>query len=57
MEHHLQLNRILLLLMGTICGTQAARVENLFKKLDPGQNITGRVGRQFAIELEECSAW
>ena len=35
MEHHLQLNRILLLLMGTICGTQAARVENLFKKLDP----------------------
>ena len=57
MGHRLQLNRILVMLIGTISATQAARVENIFKKLDPGQNITGKVGRQFPVELEECSAW
>ena len=56
-KYHLQLNWILLvLLMGTFYMSQATFVQNLYRKLEPGQNITGQIGAEHkGISHIECS--
>ena len=56
-KHLLKFNRILLvLLMGTFCVTQATFVENLYRKMEPGENITGQIGAEHkGISHIECS--
>ena len=46
MKNGLQLSQILLVLMLLVIMTQATIVQNKFKKLDPGQNITGTIGAE-----------
>ena len=46
MEHHLKSSQILLVLLMTICVTQATFVQNLYRKLEPAQNITGQIGTE-----------
>ena len=58
METCLQLDQILLplLLMGTFYITEATVVQDMFKKMDPGKTITGKVGGELkATSLEECA--
>ena len=47
MEHLSKFNQILLLLLlETFCMTQATFVENIYRKLEPGQNITSQIGAE-----------
>ena len=57
MKHCFQFNWILLgFLMGTFFETQAAFVENIYMKLEPGQNITGQIAVEHkGISHNECS--
>ena len=54
MEHRNQI--LLMLLMGTFYMTQATLVENIYKKLEAGENITGQIGAEYKeISHIECS--
>ena len=56
MEQHHKFIHILLVLLMVIYTIQAAIVQNTFKKLDPGKDITGTVGAQFSTRSNiECS--
>ena len=56
MEQHQKFIHILLVLLMVICTTQAAIVQNTFKKFDPRKDIRGTVGAQFSVKLNiECS--
>ena len=57
MEHLHKSNQIpILLLMGIFYATKAAFVENLYRKLEPEQNITGQIGAEHKeISHIECS--
>ena len=55
MEQHIQRYIILLLVM-LVCTTQATIVQNLYQKLETGQNITGHVGAEFIVRSHlECA--
>ena len=56
MENHLQFNQILLVLLLPVIVTQATFVQNTFEKLEPGQNITGKIGAEIkARSHQECA--
>ena len=57
MEHlHKSKQILIVLLMGTFYATKAAFVENLYRKLEPEQNITGQIGAEHKeISHIECS--
>ena len=56
MEHRLQINRILLVLLVTVCATQASIEHSKYKKLEPGQNITGTIVAELKTRSKlECS--
>ena len=56
MEHRLQLSIIFLLLMVTVYVAQATSVQNLYKKIKQGQNISGKIGAELTtISATECS--
>ena len=56
MEHRVQFTRIFLETMMTICVTQAMFVQNLYRKLEPGQDIAGVViAEQKAVSPIDCS--
>ena len=56
MENHLHFNQILLVLMLPVIVTQATFVQNTFEKLEPGQNITGKIGAEIkARSRQECA--
>ena len=55
-KYRLKFNQILLLMMMSVHVTQATFVQNLYKKLEPGQNITGQIGAEHkGISHIECS--
>ena len=57
MEHRVQLNRILLLLMMTVCVTQSTSIVlSKYKKIQTSLNITGTVEAQHTIKSsQECA--
>ena len=57
MEHLSKSNLIfLLLLMGKLYMTHETFVQNIYKKLEPGQNLTGQIGEEHkGISHIECS--
>ena len=55
MDHRLQLDQILLLLVITVCVTQANTSTNEYTALKPGQSITGRIGATYTTHIMECS--
>ena len=56
MDHRVQFTRIFLVIMMTICETQAMFVQNLYRKLDPVEDIAGVViAEQKAVSPIECS--
>ena len=55
MIDHFQFFQIFLILMLPVVATQATVVQNNFRKLDPGQNITGAIGAKLkAGSPQEC---
>ena len=56
MEQHIPFNRIFLLLLMTVCVAQARLLQNMFQKLEPGQNIRGKVVAELLTKSsQECS--
>ena len=56
MENCLQACKILLVLMLAVIVAQATIAQNKFEKLDPGQNITGKIGGEIkARSRRECA--
>ena len=56
MEQHYKFIHIPLVLLMVICTTQAAIVQNTFKKCDPGKDITGTVVALFSARSNiKCS--
>ena len=53
---HLLLTGVFLVLLLTLCGTQATAVQDMYTKLEPGQNITGEVVEELtATARQECA--
>ena len=53
----LRLQYVLLVLLMTVNGTQTTFVQNTYRKLKPGQNITGIMGIELTAESNiECSS-
>ena len=50
MERLVQLKKILLVLLATVCATHAAFEQNAYTELDLGQNITGTAGAKLITE-------
>ena len=56
MKNCVQFNRILLILLTTFFATEATVSQNLYIKIEPGQNITGKTKAQLtARSAQECS--
>ena len=56
MEHRLQMGIILLLVMGVSPIAQETFVQSLYKKTEPGQNITEKIGAELTVVSKvECS--
>ena len=56
MEHRIQFRWILLLMLTTVCVTQASIVASKYKKLGPGQNVTGTIVVKFTTRSKiQCS--
>ena len=56
MEHWVQFNRLITLLMMTVAAVDTTVVQTLFEMQKPGQGIKGTIGNQFGvISARECS--
>ena len=56
MEFHFLLIIFLLVLLEAVYMGQATFVQNIYKKAEPGQNITGKIGTELtAKSIIECS--
>ena len=56
MEDPFKFSRILVLLMMTVCATQATVLENTYKELELEQNITGTTEAELSTQTNvQCS--
>ena len=56
MRNHLHMAIALLLLIKAVYITQVTFKQTLYKKTEPGQNITGKIGAELTVESKiECS--
>ena len=56
MEHRVHFNRILLVLLITVCWTQGTDVQTLYRLVETGQSIMGKIVKELtATSVRECS--
>ena len=56
MEHSVYFNRILLVLLITVCWTQATVVQTLYRLVETGQSIMGKILNELtAKSVRDCS--